>query len=144
MAGFFCLLLLTAPFSPVSAQELGRLFFTPEYREALDHRRQFGIQEQQERQEEASGDPALTIDGVVTRSSGKRTVWINGIARDDSLETGGVAVVPKRFNPGRVVVHPEGGPVAEIDVGDTIDPNTGETADLLGGGHIRIKTALPR
>lgn len=141
MARFFCLLFLIAPLSPAPAQELGRLFFAPEYREALDHRRQFGIREQQERQESVSGVPALTIDGVVTRSSGQRTVWINGIARNDSREMEGLAVVPGRSRPGRVLVHSEGGPVAEIDVGDTIDPNTGETADLLGGGKIRIKTA---
>ena len=35
---------------------------------------------------------ALTINGVVTRSSGKRTVWINGTAHDDGTQPDGIAI----------------------------------------------------
>ena len=52
-----------------TAEELGRLFFTPERRQQLDHQRQFNIEERSKVPE----DPTLTINGVVTRSSGKRT-----------------------------------------------------------------------
>ena len=135
-ARLLCALLLAAALpAPAAAQELGRLFFTPERREALDRQRQFNLPERREIPE----DPTLTIDGVVTRSSGKRTVWINGVAQNDGRTDSGLAVAPSRTNPGQIVVRPEDGPTARAGVGDTVNRNTGETADLLGGGSIRIQ-----
>lgn len=124
------LLLIVAP--PAPAQELGRLFFTPERRQALDRQRQLNLPERREIPE----DPTLTINGVVTRSSGKRTVWINGVAQDDGGAGSSVAVTPNRANPGKVIVQPDGAPASRASVGDTVNRNTGETADLLGGGVI--------
>jgi hypothetical protein len=134
-----CALLLAAALPVrVTAQELGRLFFTPERREALDRQRRFNIPEHRATPEEQT----LTIDGVVTRSSGKRTVWINGVAQDEQI--GGVAVIPNPAHPGQVVVRPEGGPATPASVGDTVHRNTGETTGLLGDGRIEIKTVPSR
>lgn len=132
-----CLLLFAASL-PVaaSAEELGRLFFTPERRLALDRQRQFNLIERQETPQ----DPTLTINGVVTRSSGKRTVWINGIPQEGS----DAAITPSRSNPGKVVVQPDRGPATNASVGDTVNRNTGETDDLLDGGRIQIRTAPRR
>ena len=122
--------------APVIAEEtLGRLFFTPERRQALDHQREFNIQEKVETPQEST----FTINGVVTRSSGKRTVWINGVAQDDARTDSGVAVTPGRANPGKIVVRPESGPAAKASVGDTVNRTTGEAAKLLGEGRIAIK-----
>lgn len=126
----YALLLIVA--SPAPAEELGRLFFTPERRQALDRQRQLNLPDRREIPE----DPTLTINGVVTRSSGKRTVWINGIEQDEKDIGSGIAVTPSRANPGKVVVQPDGAPASRASVGDTINRNTGETADLLGGGVI--------
>lgn len=123
-----------APF-PADSEELGRLFFTPERRQLLDRQRQSNTQERKEVQ----GDPTLTIDGVVTRSSGKRTVWINGTAQDDRDTSSGVIASPKGKNPGRVVVQSSDTPAAEIGVGGTVNRKTGETSELLGGGRITVK-----
>ena len=124
--------------SPLVADEtLGRLFFTPEKRQALDYQRQFNIQEKQEAQE----DPTLTIDGVVMRSSGGRTVWINGVALDTERTDSGVAVTASRKNPGKVIVRPDGGPAAKASVGDTVYRSSGETVDLLGGGTLKVPPA---
>jgi hypothetical protein len=122
--------------SPAPAQELDRLFFTPERRQALDRQRQSKLQEHQEIPE----DPTLTIEGVVTRSSGKRTVWINGVAQNDRDSASGVVVAPNRANPGVIIVLPESGPATQASVGDTVNRNTGEVTDLLQGGRIDIKT----
>jgi len=118
-------------------EELGRLFFTPERRHALDRQRQFNIQEKQEIPE----DPTLTINGVVTRSSGKRTVWINGVAQNDNEKPSGVAIIPNRKAPGKVVVQPNDAPAGNARVGETVNRNTGEATDLLGDGKIRLKSA---
>ena len=130
--------------APVIAEEaLGRLFFTPERRQQLDHQRQFNLQEQREIAE----DPTLTINGVVTRSSGKRTVWINGVAHD-GRETGqgdqGVWVTPDRARPGKIIVQPEGSTAANANVGDTVNRSTGEATGLLQGGWINIRTTPPQ
>ncbi|MDR3298412.1 MAG: hypothetical protein LBU43_00035 [Candidatus Accumulibacter sp.] len=130
---------------PALAEELERLFFTPEYRRTLDWQRQFGHTKPEpdpapdpERNGEISdAEPTLTIDGVVLRSGGKRTVWINGVALDD-LDAANAAVTPDRANPGQIVVHSANGPDTPASVGDTVNRNTGETTDLLDGGRIHI------
>ncbi|MDR2450739.1 MAG: hypothetical protein LBE85_02995 [Candidatus Accumulibacter sp.] len=133
-----CAFLLAASLpAPATAQELGRLFFTPELRGALDRRRELKLSEQQEIEE----DPGLTIDGVVTRSDGQRTIWINGIARDGDSA---VPVTPLGAHPGRIVVRTEDGSAAPAGVGDTVNRSTGETIDLLGGGRVRIGSAPRR
>ena len=128
---------LTAPSCAQDATPaLGRLFFTAEQRQMLDRQRQLNIKEA------VAADPTLTIDGVVTRSSGKRTVWINGVAQ--SAAPGGVAVVsPERDDPGQVVVQASDGKPVKARVGDNVDRHSGEATDLLGGGSIKIRRAAP-
>ena len=138
-AAAFCALALAAGYCSSAAAEepLGRLFFTPERRQALDQQRQSGIQEKAE----IPADPTLTINGVVTRSSGKRTVWINGVARNDREAQDGVTVSPSPNLPGKVVVDLNGDQIGRTSVGATVNRNTGETEDLLGGGRIRVHTS---
>ena len=133
LTSVFCALAaLTALSPPASAEEsLGRLFFTPERRLTLDQQRQFNIQEKQEIPE----DPTLTINGVVTRSSGQRTVWINGLAHNEN--PGGVVVTTPRHDPALVVVHAAGSPPANARVGDTVHRQTGEATGLLERGSIK-------
>ena len=133
--GFF-LIAACIPF-PADSEELGRLFFTPERREALDRQRQFNLPERREIPE----DPTLTIDGVVTRSSGKRTVWINGEAQHENDNLGTVRARPDPRHPGQVSIQPDDAPPARAAVGDTVLRDTGETAPLLGDGQIRIHRA---
>ena len=58
----------------VQAESLGRLFYTPEQRAQLDlyHARN------------AQGDAAsaLTVNGIVQKQGGSRTVWINGVPQN--------------------------------------------------------------
>ena len=145
LAGVFsALVLLAAPGSMAGAQEkhdeLGRLFFTPERRQMLDRQRQLNIQEKQEIPE----DPTLTINGVVARSSGKRTAWINGVPQNENETPSGVSVIPKRKEPGKVVVQTSESPAGNARVGDTVNRNTGEATDLLGGGRINIRSTVAK
>jgi len=130
-------LLLAIALSPtVSAEEaLGRLFFTPERRQALDRQRLMNIQDTQQLNE----DPTLTINGIVTRSSGKRTSWINGAAQNENEMSGGTLVIPSRKNSGKIEVQAGDLPAADARVGETVNRNTGEARDLLNDGRIVIK-----
>lgn len=134
---------LTLPPPPAAAEEpLGRLFFTPERRQAMDRQRQLNTPEKSD----VEDSPTLTINGVVTRSSGKRTVWVNGVAQHDRETLDGVEVIPERHTPGRVRVRPDDAPEARAAVGDSINRGTGETTPLLGDGQIRVPRppAAPR
>ena len=141
-AGWLCAFTLLTALSPAANadEELGRLFFTPERRQALDRQRQFNIQEKQEIPE----DPTLTINGVVTRSSGKRTVWINGVAQNDNEKPSGVAIIPNRKAPGKVVVQSGDADARNAKVGETVNRTTGDATGLLGDGQISIRPPSSR
>lgn len=145
LAGLLAVLaLFAASCKNASAQEttdeLGRLFFTPERRQTLDRQRLFNIQEKQEIPE----DPTLTIDGIVTRSSGKRTAWVNGVAQNENEMPSGVSVTPRRKDPGKVVVQASESPAGNTRVGGTVNRNTGEATDLLNGGRISTKSSATK
>lgn len=134
-AVFSTLLLTGAPCASAFAEEaLGRLFFTPERRQTLDRQRQFNIQEKQEVPE----DPTFTIDGVVTRSSGKQTVWLNGAVQNDQETPSGISITTTRRHPGKVRIRSADNPEGNASVGDTVNRNTGESTNLLGGGTIEV------
>ncbi len=119
----------------IAAEALGRLFFTPEKRQALDHEREFNIQENQVESEE----PALTINGVVSRSSGRRTVWVNGQPQDENEAPGGIVIDTTRQKPGEVEVRSDDKRIGRVNVGDTINRNTGDVSPVLNGGRIITK-----
>lgn len=75
-----CALALSAA-TPGHAEELGRLFFTPQQRAQMDRGKL---------QNTAPGDnlQVLSVSGIVQKHGGGRTVWINGVPRptDDTDE----------------------------------------------------------
>lgn len=125
-------LLLLAAAHGAAARELGRLFFTPERRAAMERQRTFNIQEAQTLQ-----GTTMTLDGVVYRSSGKTTVWINRTAQTEgeSARTGVSAVVSPK-TPGSALLAPGDETPAQLNVGEAINRATGERNTRLGGGVV--------
>jgi hypothetical protein len=133
--------MLIAVTSPCMAQELGRLFFTPEQRSALDARRKARVPDRPAAAVVAS--PTMRLDGYVKRSGGKSTVWVNREALD---EGGTDAPRLPRGTEDRVSV-PIGETRSRVQMkpGETLDRGNGEVRDVLGDGEIRIRpAALPR
>ena len=124
------LLLLVAP-SICNAQELGRLFFTPEQREALDARRKARVPDKPAAAIVVS--PTTRVDGFVKRSGGPSTVWVNGEALPE-----GSGDAP-RIAPSMSVSVGEGGRRTALKPGEVLDRGTGEVRDALGGGEIRVR-----
>ena len=130
-----------AAFMPANAAdtlELGRLFFTPDRRIALERQRTFNVQEAQTLQ-----GTTMSLDGVVYRSSGKATVWINRQAQteNDSSRTGvSAAVAPGA--PGSARLAPGEEAPTQLKVGETINRATGERNTRLGGGVV-VTPATP-
>jgi hypothetical protein len=127
------LLLALGSFGEVCfAQELGRLFFTPEQRQALDQRRRARVPDRPSAPLVVS--PTTRLDGYVRRQGGKSTVWVNGEPLPES------APEAPRIGSGRVTVNVgESGARAGLRPGEVLDRGTGEVRDVLGEGEIRIR-----
>jgi hypothetical protein len=129
------LLLALLPAGPASAQELGRLFFTPEQRAALDSRRVARLPDKPAAVAEL---PTTRVDGYVKRSSGKSTVWVDGEPTPDGLQIEGLRV-QRGNDPTRVTVTVgEDGRRIVLRVGESFDRATGEVKDVIGDGEVRI------
>lgn len=135
--GILCLLALllsSVAQTAESAQDdrLGRLFFTPERRQALDRQRLSNIQEMQSLE-----GATLSLDGVVQRSSGKSTIWINGRPQDAHDAGASVSARLTPRDPGVAQVVPGEEAPTRLKVGEEINRATGERNDRLGGGLVK-------
>ena len=129
-----CLLTVAVCPAAVAEETLGRLFFSPERRQQLDRQRELNVLDQQQ----VLVDPTLTIDGVVTRSSGRRTAWVNGSPQNEDEQWTGLAVTPRHGDPGRVMIETNDLPAARARVGQTVNRNTGASTGLLNGGQLQV------
>lgn len=142
-AGIFLIAgaLLCAP--GARAQELGRLFFTPEQRAALDARRKARVPDKPATAP-VTESPTTRVDGAVRRHGGRSTVWVNGEAIGESPQ----GPRPAAQGPRVSVPVPvgEGEQRYDLRVGETLDRGSGEVRDVIGEGEIKIKPgrAAPR
>jgi hypothetical protein len=119
----------------VAAQELGRLFFTPEQRSNLDLRRKARMPDKPSAPSAAA--PVTRLDGYVKRSNGPSTVWINGESLGESA-----AEAPRidTARPDSVSVNAgEGANRVRLKPGETLDRGNGEVRDVIGEGEIKVR-----
>jgi hypothetical protein len=115
---------------PAPAQDLGRLFYTPQQRQDLDRKRATNVTD-----EAPQGVVSeVTVNGHVKRSSGKTTTWINGVPQYDTYRGGASD---------RVALE-SGDTKVGVKVGQTLDRNRGEVRDELNGGTVRVNPVAPK
>ena len=121
---FAATFLLGVATGQVAAQEnLGRLFFSEQQRQDLDRRRQANI-----RETAVVVESTVTVNGQVSRSSGRSTTWINGVPQESARR-------PR--DPARVTLPGgEGAPSVNLKIGQTLDKIRGEIRDPVAGGSI--------
>jgi hypothetical protein len=119
--------------SCVQAQEVGRLFFTPEQRAALDARRKARVPDKPAAAPMVAS-PTTRLDGYVRRSGGGSTVWVNGTTLDEASPGSDARVS---------VPVGDGGARVRLKPGETLDRGTGEVRDVLGGGG-EVRVPAPR
>ena len=120
------------------AQELGRLFFTPEQRAALDARRKARVPDKPAAAP-VTESPVTRVNGAVRRGGGKSTVWVNGEMIPEDAQADGARVTPRSANPGSVSIPAsEGAQRYDLRVGESLDRGSGEVRDVLGEGEIKI------
>ena len=141
IAASFALLaaaLAAAGAGSVQAQELGRLFFTPEQRAALDARRKARVPDKPAATP-VTESPVTRVNGAVQRADGRSTVWVNGETIPENAQADSAKVAPRSPNPGRVSIPlGENTPPRDLRVGEALDRGSGEVRDLIGEGEIRI------
>lgn len=121
------------PGTAAAREGIGRLFFTPAQRAQLDHARRQPIAPEPVR--DAGGLPApphaqwLAVDGIVRRSDGQSTVWINRTPTPAPQTRGTVPIGPVGDASDGADLHlphlPHGGQRVRIKVGQEIDMQSG-------------------
>lgn len=135
-------LLLAVLFTAGAAQaadELGRLFFTPAQRSALDARRKARMPDKPAAAMVAS--PVTRIDGYVKRSQGPSTVWMNGESLSESSPEAPRIEAPARgAAEGSVsITVGESGHRVRLRPGEALDRGSGEVKDVIGDGEIQVR-----
>lgn len=85
-----------------NAKELGRLFFTAEQRAQLEYT-------QQQNSDTPDNTRSLTVNGIVQKHGGKRTVWINGVPQpagksDERAPESVPVAIPGQSQPAKIKV----------------------------------------
>ncbi len=123
--------------TPVFADDLGRLFLSPEQRATLDARRKARIPDKPAMVVVES--PVTRVDGLVTRGNGKSTVWVNGEPIPEGSQPEGLRVTSRPSDSGRILVNiGENNNQVDLKIGQAFDRDTGEVRSLLKGGEIRV------
>lgn len=119
----FFLSALIAATPTEAADSLGRLFFTPAQRNALDAGKSLG--------KAGPVDPGprnIFLNGVVTRSDAGRTVWVNGKAYHDTSPDG-IQVKTDPAAPASTEIKVTGREQrARLKVGQQLDLNSGRVS----------------
>jgi len=127
--------------APVQAQELGRLFFTPDQRAALDARRRARVPDRPAAVVVAA--PVTRLDGYVERSGGPSTVWINGESVPDNAPEA-PRIDSARGAGGSVSISVgEAGSRVRLRPGEALDRGNGEVRDVIGDGEIQVRRPAP-
>lgn len=117
-------LFLLAVSAQAQAQQLGRLFFTPDQRAVLENLKG-------KPQVTAQISETITVNGVVRRAGGKNTVWINGVPyQTEDRQAGGVIRAGKPASATSVlVIVPGSGKSLELKVGQSVEVSSGAVSE---------------
>jgi hypothetical protein len=123
------LLFLIAGNTAAADITLGRLFYTPEERAALEEARRRNIRAEEQAAEASKkakpdGPRTVTLNGVVRRSDGESAIWVNGKPVENETSDGmRVRLTPDQAG---VTVH-------DMEKGRTVRLKVGQHANLLTG-----------
>lgn len=121
--------------------DLGRLFFTPAQRAVLDTARKQNIRSEVGSENEQAAAPVpqnVSVNGVVRRSDGKSTVWINNRAVS-APQTSGINVSPNKHDNHVKLTVPESGRSVDLKVGQSVEIVSGTIEE----GYSRRTTPKP-
>jgi len=119
-------LVLLMPLVASGADTMGRLFFTPDQRAQLDTMRTRKVVATQTKEEPAP--EIVTYNGIVRRSDGKTTVWVNNQSLSEADLRDKPAIAGRVSRDGQIVLQAaQPGTTAKTQL------KVGQTAELLSG-----------
>lgn len=120
------ILLVTVLPAAHAAELTGRLFFTPEQRVQLDQLRKQKAVASQVRDEPIP--ETVTYNGIIRRSDGKTTIWMNNQPMSAAELRSGQSVAGSVSRDGRIVLqNPQDGSGAKLEL------KVGQSATLMSG-----------
>jgi hypothetical protein len=123
------------PAAGMTAEPLGRLFFTPAQRSILDAGKHTVA-----RAPVSPGPRTVRLNGVVTRSDAERTIWINGKAYYNGAPDG-MQIKTNPGTPGSTSIRlPGSASAARLKVGQQLDLNSGHIEEDYSRRRMPSKT----
>jgi hypothetical protein len=123
------------------AENMGRLFYTPEQRLMLDNARRQKVKIEEKSEERVP--EIVSLNGVVTRSDGHNTVWLNNRAISDQQANGGVAIHPQGAASDPVLFTiPQVDRAVRMRVGQNLDVTTGQVVEPYHPRAAEMKRTL--
>ncbi|MBU1689730.1 MAG: hypothetical protein KJ958_07260 [Gammaproteobacteria bacterium] len=108
----------------MESNKIGRLFFSPDERAMLDRLRQ-----KSGGSSTLSTTEQITLNGIVRRSSGKNTAWINQFPQNENETPQGIAVQQGQTSkPSALLILPSSRQV-NLKVGQTFDTTKGKVRE---------------
>ncbi|MDH5534930.1 MAG: hypothetical protein OEZ08_05065 [Betaproteobacteria bacterium] len=138
------LLLLLAVGEVRAAEQIGRLFFTLDQRVQMDTaraQRNRATLSAEIEQEAAPAPEIFTYHGVVRRSDGKNTVWINDRAINDGKESGRLPPARPRPDGSIVIELPQSDRKVNLKVGQSVELRSGTVAEPYSRMQVPPKPA---
>lgn len=126
-----CIVMVIAAPAVAAELSLGRLFFTPSQRASLDvarsQRTRVTVATEATQVEIAQPVPqTITYGGMVRRSDGRTTVWLNDRAVDDRKAAGGSTMIRQ--------VRPDGAVTLEVPQSSRrVDLKVGQSVEVMSG-----------
>jgi len=119
------LITLLLPLFGFAAEPLGRLFYTPQQRATLDNARQQKIKINVET--EAPTPPEnISVNGVIKRSDGQSTVWINNRPLNEKRVPSGIKIISRNAENASVTLQlPQSSRNVDVKVGQSLDATSG-------------------
>jgi hypothetical protein len=135
--------------SPVKA-ELGRMFYEPAQRAALDEARRRpppAVAVAPPVQKLPPPPEYVRLDGVVRRSDGTTSIWLNNRLVEGRRSSEGLEVAASKRAPGNVTVNvPQAGRSVELRVGQQLEVTSGKVQEgyRLPPAHVPAASPVPR
>ena len=139
--------MLLAATSVSAAEPLGRLFYTPAQRAQLDslRARKNVAPPVQEAKQPPAAPEVLTYGGIVRRSDGRSTVWINNRMVNDGKSPDDLSISSRSRSDDRVSVGlPQAPGRVELRVGQSFDVQSGTVTEPYARRTTESATLLPR
>jgi len=118
---------LMLPLVSSAAEPLGRLFFTPQQRATLDNARGQNIKIDVEVETETPNLEIISVNGMIKRSDGQSTVWINNRPLNEKRAPSGIKIISRSADDARVTLQlPPSRRNVDLKVGQNLDAVTGQ------------------